>query len=97
MSQAYQVLTETYSLAIEKCVPRIKVNQEKKSNQKCMNNEIKRATKLKYKLYCKWRAARHNQGLKNSYSNACKHVKKLVRAAVISYESSIVTKSNIAF
>ena len=39
------------------------------------------------------RAARDNQDLKCSYLAKCKLVKKLVKKAIINYESSIVAKS----
>ena len=89
---SYESLVRAYDRAMTDYVPLKRTKTTIKANPKWFNREVKQATALKYKLYCKLRASNDNLEVKTQYKIACKAVKKVVNMSVLNYETNLVTK-----
>lgn len=71
VDECYKKLVDLYDQSQKNCIPvSTNTNLKNQDNPRWFNKEVKKATSLKYKLYCKLRSSPHNLELKQLYSAA---------------------------
>ncbi len=90
INTAYSQLVKSYCAASSIAIPTRLHHARLRHSPKWFNVNIKKLTKIKYKLHCQIRSAPHNPELRASYALACKRVKSAVRHSICKFEASIV-------
>ena len=101
VENSYEVFLTHYNMLVEKFVPIRNFVSNKKFNTtsaKWFNNDIRAATKEKYCLFAKMRAASKSAAeiIRPIYNKKCREVKKLVKKSFIEFERKIFINSSKA-
>ena len=91
----YKILRSHYEIACSKFIPKKRVPFLQKTSAKWINKDVKTAINLKYKAFARLQhsSTLNLPSLRKAYNKVSRHVKKLVKLAVLAYECSIVEKS----